>query len=89
MIALTRVMAIDYARDNIRVNALIPGTTATPLTEEVLLDLAFRANREELRPIGLLGQPEDVVGPAIFLTSDEAKLCTRGLFMADGGMTAT
>jgi NAD(P)-dependent dehydrogenase (short-subunit alcohol dehydrogenase family) len=85
---LTRVMAVDYARDNIRVNALVPGTTITPLTEDVLSDPAFRADREELMPIGRLGQPEDVVGLAIFLASDEASFCVGGFFMADGGMTA-
>jgi NAD(P)-dependent dehydrogenase (short-subunit alcohol dehydrogenase family) len=86
--ALTRVMAVDYARDNIRVNALVPGTTLTPLTEAVLGEAAFRADREELMPIGRLGQPEDVVGLAIFLASDEAQFCIGGIFMADGGMTA-
>ncbi len=88
LIALTKVMAIDYARDNIRVNALVPGTTLTPLTEAVLSDPAFRANREELMPVGRLGQPEDVVGLAVFLASDEAAFCVGGLFMVDGGMTA-
>ncbi len=85
---LTRVMAIDYARDNIRINALVPGTTITPLTEEVLSDPAFRADREELMPVGRLGQPEDVVGLAIFLASEEAGFCVGGFYMADGGMTA-
>lgn len=88
MLALTRVMAIDYARDNIRVNALVPGTIVTPLTEAVLTDPAFRANREELMPIGRLGKPEDVVGLAVFLASDEASFCVGGFYMADGGMMA-
>jgi NAD(P)-dependent dehydrogenase (short-subunit alcohol dehydrogenase family) len=88
MFALTRVMAIDYARDNIRVNALVPGTTLTPLTEKVLSDETFRADREELMPIGRLGEPEDVVGLAVFLASDEAGFCVGGIYMADGGMTA-
>jgi NAD(P)-dependent dehydrogenase (short-subunit alcohol dehydrogenase family) len=88
MFALTRVMAVDYARDKIRVNALVPGTTLTPLTEEVLADPDFLANREELMPIGRLGQPEDVVGLAVFLASDEAQFCVGGFYMVDGGMTA-
>ncbi len=88
LFALTRVMAVDYARDNIRVNALVPGTTVTPLTEAVLSDPVFRANREELMPIGRLGEPEDVVGMAIFLASDEARFCVGGFYMVDGGMTA-
>ncbi len=86
--ALTRVMAIDYARDNIRVNALVPGTVVTPLTEIVLDDPAFRANREELMPIGRLGKPEDVIGLAVFLASDEASFCVGGYYMVDGGMMA-
>jgi NAD(P)-dependent dehydrogenase (short-subunit alcohol dehydrogenase family) len=88
LFALTRVMAIDYARDNIRVNALVPGTTVTPLTEDVLTDPDFRADREELMPIGRLGEPEDVVGLAVFLASDEAGFCVGGFYMVDGGMTA-
>ncbi len=88
MFALTRVMAVDYARDKIRVNALVPGTTLTPLTEDVLADVDFRANREELMPVGRLGQPEDVVGLAVFLASDEARFCVGGFYMVDGGMTA-
>ena len=88
--ALTRVMAVDYARDNIRVNALVPGTTVTPLTEEVLLgDEAFYADRVALMPVGRLGKPEDVVGLAVFLASDEASFCVGGIYMVDGGMTAT
>ena len=88
MFALTRVMAVDYARDKIRVNALVPGTTLTPLTEEVLGDPDFLANREELMPIGRLGRPEDVAGLAVFLASDEAQFCVGGFYMVDGGMTA-
>ena len=88
MFALTKIMGIDYARDNIRVNALVPGTVLTPLTKDVLSDEEFRADREERMPIGRLGQPEDVVGLAIFLASDEASFCVGGVYMADGGMSA-
>jgi NAD(P)-dependent dehydrogenase (short-subunit alcohol dehydrogenase family) len=88
ILALTRIMAIDYAPDHIRVNALVPGTIVTPLIEGVLADPAFRANREELMPVGRLGKPEDVVGLAVFLASDEADFCVGGFYMADGGMTA-
>jgi NAD(P)-dependent dehydrogenase (short-subunit alcohol dehydrogenase family) len=41
-----------------------------------------------LMPIGRLGQPEDVVGLAVFLASDEAQFCVGGFYMVDGGMTA-
>jgi NAD(P)-dependent dehydrogenase (short-subunit alcohol dehydrogenase family) len=88
VIALTRVMAVDYARDNIRVNAIVPGATETPLIQELLADEKTRRELAALSPMGRLGRPEDVVGLAIFLASDEAPFCTGGLYMADGGLTA-
>jgi NAD(P)-dependent dehydrogenase (short-subunit alcohol dehydrogenase family) len=88
VIALTRVMAVDYARDNIRVNAIVPGATDTPLIKELLANEHTRQALAALSPMGRLGRPEDVVGLAIFLASDEAGFCTGGIYMADGGLTA-
>lgn len=86
--ALTRVMAADYARDNIRVNAVVPGATDTPLIKEMLDDDQTRQHLSSLSPFGRLGQPEDVVGLALFLASAESGFCTGGIYMADGGLTA-
>lgn len=86
--ALTRVMAADYARDRIRVNALVPGPIETPLTKTIFADPATRAGLINAVPLGRLGQPEDVVGLAVFLASDESAYCTGGSFMVDGGQTA-
>jgi NAD(P)-dependent dehydrogenase (short-subunit alcohol dehydrogenase family) len=86
--ALTRVMAADYARDNIRVNAVVPGATDTPLIKEMLDDDQTRQQLSSLSPFGRLGRPEDVVGLAIFLASAESGFCTGGIYMADGGLTA-
>jgi NAD(P)-dependent dehydrogenase (short-subunit alcohol dehydrogenase family) len=85
---LTRVMAADYARDKIRVNALIPGATETPLTRELFADSATRNSLIAATPLGRLGQAEDVVGLALFLASDESAYCTGGFFTVDGGLTA-
>ncbi len=85
---LTRVMAADYARDHIRVNALVPGPIETPLTKAIFADPATREGLINAVPLGRLGQPEDVVGLAIFLASDESAYCTGGTFMVDGGQTA-
>jgi len=85
---LTRVMAADYARDGIRVNAIVPGATDTPLIKDLLADEKTRQELSALSPLGRLGRPEDVVGLAIFLASDEAAFCTGGVYMADGGLTA-
>lgn len=86
--ALTRVMAADYARDKIRVNAVVPGATDTPLIKEMLDDDQTRQHLSSLSPFGRLGQPEDVVGLALFLASAESGFCTGGIYMADGGLTA-
>jgi len=85
---LTRVMAADYARDGIRVNAVVPGATETPLTKELFADQATREGLVNSTPLGRLGQPEDVVGLAVFLASDESAYCTGGFYMVDGGLTA-
>lgn len=86
--ALTRVMAADYARDQIRVNAVVPGATETPLTKELFTDQKTRQGLIDSTPLGRLGQAEDVVGLAIFLASDESAYCTGGSYMVDGGLTA-
>lgn len=88
VIGLTRVMAVDYAKDHIRVNALFPATTETPMIAAALTGEEQRQRLAAAIPMGRIGQPEDVVGLAIFLAGDESAFCTGGMFMADGGMTA-
>ncbi len=88
VIGLTRVMAVDYARGHIRVNALFPATTETPMIAAALADEHSRERLAAAIPMGRIGQPEDVVGLAVFLASDESAFCTGGFYMADGGMTA-
>lgn len=88
IIGLTRIMAVDYGRDQIRVNALVPGTTETPLIESVLQQAGVRQRLAAAIPLGRIGASEDVVGLAVFLASDESRFCTGGIFMVDGGMSA-
>jgi len=85
---LTRVMAAAYARNNIRVNSIVPGTMDTPMNGDVLADFAVREQYREDVPVGRLGTPADIEGIAVFLASDESAYCTGGLYMCDGGMTA-
>jgi NAD(P)-dependent dehydrogenase (short-subunit alcohol dehydrogenase family) len=85
---LTRVMAAAYARNNIRVNAIIPGTMDTPMNGHILADAAVREQYREDVPVGRLGTPSDIEGIAVFLASDESAYCTGGLYMCDGGLTA-
>lgn len=86
--ALARVMAVDYAPDNIRVNCIIPGTMATPMNEIFLSDEHTRSELTARIPLARLGTPDDVSGLAVFLASDDSAYCTGGFFMADGGLTA-
>jgi NAD(P)-dependent dehydrogenase (short-subunit alcohol dehydrogenase family) len=86
VIALTRIMAVDYAPDNIRVNAIVPGTTETPMIAGLLADSQVRARLVAKAPLGRLGTPEDVAPLAVFLASDESCYCTGGLYRADGGL---
>jgi NAD(P)-dependent dehydrogenase (short-subunit alcohol dehydrogenase family) len=85
---LTRVMAAAYARNNIRVNAIIPGTMDTPMNGYILADAAAREQYRKDVPVGRLGTPGDIEGIAVFLASDESAYCTGGLYMCDGGLTA-
>lgn len=85
---LMRVMAADYARDGIRVNALIPGPMKTPLTQALFADPTVAEALAKRVMLGRLGEADDVTGVLVFLASDESAFCTGGFYMADGGFTA-
>jgi NAD(P)-dependent dehydrogenase (short-subunit alcohol dehydrogenase family) len=87
VVTLTRVVATDYARDRVRVNAIVPGATETPLITEILRDEAIRSGLLAATPLGRLGRPEDLVGIAIYLASDESAFATGALFFVDGGLS--
>ena len=84
---LTRVIAADYARDGIRCNAIVPGATETPLITSLLQDDSIRTSLVNAQPLGRLGTPEDLVGIAVFLASEESRFATGALFFVDGGLT--
>ena len=86
--ALMRSMAADYAPDNIRVNAIVPGTTDTPMNAVTLSDAAKRQHFAEIAPARRLGKPEDLAGIAVFLASEDSSYCVGGIFIVDGGLTA-
>ena len=86
--ALTRAMAVDYAPDNIRVNAIVPGTIDTPMNAAELANESSRARFISRALAGRLGNPDDICGLAVFLASDESAYCYGGVYMADGGLTA-
>ena len=86
---LTRSIALDYARDGVRVNAVCPAFVETDINREWLADLHERGGYEALakaHPLGL-GDPDDVAYAAMFLASDEAKWITGVALPVDGGAT--
>jgi len=86
---LTKCLAVEWGRHNIRVNALAPTFIATPGNEEVLADPAFRADViERIAGLHRIGKPMDVAGAAVFLASDAASLITGHTLLIDGGWTA-
>jgi len=88
VIQLTRNMAVDLARDNIRVNCLCPGFVETDLTKSLTDDPATREMLEGRHPLGRLGRPEEVAHAALYLASDEASYVTGAALTVDGGYTA-
>ncbi|MGH6619079.1 MAG: SDR family NAD(P)-dependent oxidoreductase [Alphaproteobacteria bacterium] len=89
VLGLTRALAAELGKDGVRVNAIGPGLIETPLNAEA------RARNPgvvqgflEHTPLGRTGQPEDIVGPALFLASDLSGYVTGGIVMADGGYRA-
>ncbi len=94
--ALTRAMAVDCARDNIRVNSVSPGSVHTPLLE--ISARHFLKDGQtvedaikgfgEAHPIGRVGKPEEVAELIAFLCSDKSGFCTAGDYLVDGGLKA-
>ena len=88
VINLTRSLAIDHARDGIRVNCICPGAIDTPPVGRMLADPDARARAEQAHPLGRLGRPEDIAAAAVWLCSDESSWITGHALVVDGGLTA-
>lgn len=88
VLALTREIAVEFARRNIRANALCPGPVNTPLLQSLLSDPARRARRLVHIPMGRLAEASEVANAVLFLASDESSYVTGTAFLVDGGITA-
>jgi len=86
---MSKTDALQYAKDNIRVNSVHPGFIWTPLVEELgKEDPGFREHLDSLHPIGHIGEPIDIAYGILYLISDESKFTTGSELVIDGGYTA-
>jgi NAD(P)-dependent dehydrogenase (short-subunit alcohol dehydrogenase family) len=89
VLSMTRELAVQFAREGIRVNALCPGPVETPLLLSIYGDDSAALERRRIHwPTGRLAKPREVVNGALFLASDESSYVTGATFLVDGGLTA-
>jgi NAD(P)-dependent dehydrogenase (short-subunit alcohol dehydrogenase family) len=88
VLSMTREIAVEFARKNIRANALCPGPVETPLLMELLKDPARRNRRLVHIPPGRFAKAEEMANAALFLASDESSFVNAATFTVDGGITA-
>jgi 2-deoxy-D-gluconate 3-dehydrogenase len=85
---LTKVLAIEWARHHINVNAIGPTFIETPFTKPMFEKQGFKEFVLDKIPWGRVGKPKDVIGAVIFLASDASDLVTGHNLLIDGGWTA-
>ncbi len=90
--AMTRAMALDHVGQNIRINAIAPGTIETPYYTQILAKsndaAALREALGARQPMMRLGTPQEIAKAMLFLASDDSSFCTGTVLFADGGWTA-
>jgi len=89
VVQLTKALAREYAKQNIRVNAIAPGWIKTAITQPVWSDPARSAPVVDRTPLGRWGEPKDIAGPVLFLCSDAAAFVTGVVLPIDGGYLLT
>jgi NAD(P)-dependent dehydrogenase (short-subunit alcohol dehydrogenase family) len=88
VLSMTREVAVEYARQGIRANALCPGPIETELLAALMADPARRRRRLVHIPMGRLGRAEELAKAALFLASDDSSFMTGASLVVDGGITA-
>ena len=87
VLAMSRELGVQFAREGIRVNALCPGPVNTPLLQELFAKDPERAARRLVHiPLGRFAEPEEIAAAVAFLASDDASFITASQFMVDGGI---
>ncbi|MGC4942456.1 3-oxoacyl-ACP reductase [Kribbella sp. DT2] len=88
VLAMSRELGVEFARQGIRVNALCPGPVNTPLLQELFAADPERAERRLVHvPMGRFGEPEEIAAAVAFLASDDSSFITANTFLVDGGIS--
>jgi NAD(P)-dependent dehydrogenase (short-subunit alcohol dehydrogenase family) len=88
VLAMSRELGVQFAREGIRVNALCPGPVNTPLLQELFAKDPERAARRLVHiPVGRFAEPEEIAAAVAFLASDDASFITASTFLVDGGIS--
>jgi NAD(P)-dependent dehydrogenase (short-subunit alcohol dehydrogenase family) len=88
VLAMSRELGVQFARDGIRVNALCPGPVNTPLLKELFAADPERAARRLVHvPVGRFAEPDEIANAVVFLASDESSFITASEFLVDGGIS--
>lgn len=93
IVSLTRAIALDYAKQNIRVNTVLPGAVQTPMLESSIKNLDTPRDQimqswNEAQPLGRVGTPDEIAAVILFAASQENSFMTGATLVSDGGMTA-
>ena len=89
VLAMSRELGVQFARQGVRVNALCPGPVNTPLLQDLFASDPERAARRLVHvPMGRFAEPEEIASAAAFLASDDASFITASTFLVDGGISA-
>ena len=88
VLSMSRELAVQFAREGVRVNALCPGPVNTPLLQELFAKDPERAARRLVHvPLGRFAEPEEIASAVLFLASDDASFVTASTFLVDGGIS--
>jgi NAD(P)-dependent dehydrogenase (short-subunit alcohol dehydrogenase family) len=88
VLAMSRELGVQFAREGIRVNALCPGPVSTPLLQELFAKDPDRAARRLVHvPMGRFGEPDEIAAAVAFLASDDSSFITAAQFLVDGGIS--
>ncbi|MEJ7771812.1 MAG: 3-oxoacyl-ACP reductase [Geodermatophilaceae bacterium] len=88
VLAMSRELGVQFAREGVRVNALCPGPVNTPLLRELFASDPARAARRLVHiPMGRFAEPEEIASAALFLASDDSSFMTASTFLVDGGIS--